>query len=219
MTDVDRYLAAFKAFAGNGAGRAPSWLKEIREGAIARFAELGFPTTKQEEWRFTSVAPIVDTPFSHRASRIPHPGLSEIGALLIGDGRGVCLAEGRYAPGLSWAAGRPAGVRVESLAWALAQGPGSELAREPLARHARWHDSPFAALNTAFLADGAFVHVPAGATLEQPLEVLFLSSGGPPTHRPPPSPPPSPLLIERGAPAARGPTDARRRGGGYWGKA
>jgi len=219
MTDVDRYLAAFKAFAGNGAGRAPSWLKEIREGAIARFAELGFPTTKQEEWRFTSVAPIVDTPFSHRASRIPHPGLSEIGALLIGDGPRVVLVDGRYAPELSSAAGRPAGVRVESLASALAQGPGSELAREHLARHARWHDSPFAALNTAFLADGAFVHVPAGATLEQPLEVLFLSSGGAATDGPTVSHPRSLIVIERGARAAVVETYAGLGDGVYWSNA
>src|SRR5205814_135061 len=86
VSATDRYVADFKAFAGNGAAGAPSWLKQLREGAITRFAELGFPTTKQEEWRFTSVAPIVDTPFSHPASRIPHPGLSEIGALLIGAG-------------------------------------------------------------------------------------------------------------------------------------
>src|SRR2546426_1398313 len=57
----ERYVAAFKAFAGNGAGAAPPWLHEIREGAIARFTELGFPTMKQEEWRFTSVAPIAET--------------------------------------------------------------------------------------------------------------------------------------------------------------
>src|SRR5256884_4425640 len=134
MTDVDRYLAAFKAFAGNGAGRAPSWLKEIREGAIARFAELGFPTRRQEEWRFTSVAPMVDTPFSHAASRIPHPGLSEIGSLLIGPGPRVVLVDGRYAPELSSAAHQRSGVRVGSLASAVADGPSSELAREHLAR-------------------------------------------------------------------------------------
>ena len=219
MTDVGHYLAAFKAFAGNGAGRAPSWLKEIREGAIARFAELGFPTTKQEEWRFTSVAPIVDTRFSHPASRIPHPGLSEIGALLMGDGPRVVLVDGRYAPELSSAAGRPAGVRVESLASAVAQGPGSELAREHLARHARWHDSPFAALNTAFLADGAFVHVPAGATLEQPLEVLFLSSGRPATDGPTVSHPRSLIVIERGAQAAVVETYAGLGDGVYWSNA
>src|SRR5438034_10117156 len=60
----ERYVAAFKAFAGNGAGAAPPWLHEIREGAIARFTELGFPTMKQEEWRFTSVAPIAETRFA-----------------------------------------------------------------------------------------------------------------------------------------------------------
>ena len=219
MTDVDRYLAAFKAFAGNGAGRAPSWLKEIREGAIARFAELGFPTTKQEEWRFTSVAAIAETRFSHPPSRIPHPVQSQIESLFMGTGPRVVLVDGRYAPELSSAGGQPAGVRVESLASAVAQGPGSELAREHLARHARWHDSPFAALNTAFLADGAFVHVPAGATLEQPLEVLFLSSGRPATDGPTVSHPRSLIVIERGAQAAVVETYAGLGDGVYWSNA
>src|SRR3989475_5371740 len=60
----ERYVAAFKAFARNGAAGAPAWLKEMREAAITRFAQLGFPTTKQEEWRFTSVAPIAETTFT-----------------------------------------------------------------------------------------------------------------------------------------------------------
>src|SRR5207244_660355 len=80
----------------------------------ARFAELGFPTTKQEEWRFTSVAPIVDTPFSHPASRIRHPVLSQIESLLIGTGPRLVLIDGRYAPELSSAAGQAGGVRGES---------------------------------------------------------------------------------------------------------
>src|SRR5437870_865238 len=72
----ERYVAAFKAFATNGAGAAPPWLREIREGAIARFTELGFPTMKQEEWRFTSVAPIAETRFAlaqPNLSRTPTP--------------------------------------------------------------------------------------------------------------------------------------------------
>src|SRR2546430_4390398 len=68
MTEVAdrnaRYVAAFEAFARNGASGAPEWLRELRRGAIARFAELGFPTTKQEEWRFTSVAPIAEADFT-----------------------------------------------------------------------------------------------------------------------------------------------------------
>ena len=57
----ERYLAAAGTFAGET--RVPDWWRELRERAIARFAAMGFPTTRQEEWRFTSVAPIVETAF------------------------------------------------------------------------------------------------------------------------------------------------------------
>src|SRR5207248_4954375 len=132
LSATGRYVADLKAFAGNGAAGAPSWLKQLLEGAITRFAELGFPTTKQEEWRFTSVAPIVDTRFSHLASPIPHPGLSEIRSLLIGAGPRVVLVDGRYAPELSSPAGQPGGVQVGSLASAIRNGPSGDLAREHL---------------------------------------------------------------------------------------
>ena len=219
MNVADRYVADYKSFAGNGAAGAPPWLKQIREGAIARFAELGFPTTKQEEWRFTSVAPIVDTRFSHLASPIPHPGLSEIRSLLIGAGPRVVLVDGRYAPELSSPAGQPGGVQVGSLASAIRNGPSGDLAREHLARHARWRDSAFAALNTAFLADGAFVHVPAGVALEQPLELLFLSSGASGTDGPTVSHPRSLIVIERGAEAAVVETYAGLGDAVYWSNA
>ena len=57
------FVAAYKAFAANGASGAPPWLKEIREQAITRFAAVGFPTTRLEQWRFTNVQPISETPF------------------------------------------------------------------------------------------------------------------------------------------------------------
>jgi len=63
------FVGAYKAFAANGASGAPPWLKEMRERAIARFAEVGFPTTRLEQWRFTNVQPISETPFElHRSS-------------------------------------------------------------------------------------------------------------------------------------------------------
>ena len=43
---------------------APAWLQSLRDRAFARFAELGFPTTHDEEWRFTNVAPIARTSFT-----------------------------------------------------------------------------------------------------------------------------------------------------------
>ena len=172
------YVDAFKAFAGNGAAGAPAWLKQIREGAIARFAELGFPTMKQEEWRFTSVAPIAERSFT-----LPHakgarlPAHAALDALALGAGPRVVIVDGHYAPKLSTVTAGPAGVQAGGLAAALQTEAVRELVQAHLARHARWQDSAFAALNTAFLADGAFVHVPPGAVLDQPLELVFFSTG------------------------------------------
>ncbi|HEY6158446.1 MAG TPA: Fe-S cluster assembly protein SufD [Gemmatimonadales bacterium] len=220
MSVADRYVADFEAFAGNGAAGAPVWLRQIREGAIARFAELGFPTTKQEEWRFTSVASIADRRFvlAH-APRSPLPALADIERSCVGVGPRVVFVNGRHVPELSSGAALPAGVQATSLAAALKSDVSGELARAHLARHAPWHDSPFAALNTAFLADGAFVLVPAGVTLEQPLELLFLSSGGPAGDGPTVSHPRSLIVIERGARAAVVETYAGLGDEVYWSNA
>jgi Fe-S cluster assembly protein SufD len=63
VTGGAHFVGVYKAFAANGASGAPPWLHEMRERAIARFAEVGFPTTRLEQWRFTNVQPISETPF------------------------------------------------------------------------------------------------------------------------------------------------------------
>src|SRR5213592_4812107 len=92
----------------------------------------------------------------------------------------------------------------------------AELARAHLARHARWRESAFAALNTAFLADGAFVQVPGDVTLEQPLEVVFVSTGRAPSEGPIVSHPRSLIVVEQGARAAVVETYAGISEGVYW---
>ena len=178
MDAAQRYLAQFEIFAANGAAGSPAWLREIREAAITRFAELGFPTTRQEEWRFTSVAPISETTF---APPLGHgdAGLGLVGVQpLLGDGTARLLfVNGQYVAELSSLAGLPAGVHAGSLAAAL-QGDEAHLVQQHLARHAPYTDSAFAALNTAFIRDGAFVHVPRGKVLEEPLHLLFFSAPG-----------------------------------------
>src|ERR1051326_8051824 len=62
MNEKDRYISDFAAFQKARNGRNP-WLREIRQGAIARFADLGFPTQRNEDWKYTNVAPIGHTPF------------------------------------------------------------------------------------------------------------------------------------------------------------
>ncbi|MGH7752856.1 MAG: hypothetical protein ACREN5_08580, partial [Gemmatimonadales bacterium] len=157
---VDRYVGQFQAFAANGGGQGtPAWLYDLRSTAIRRFAELGFPHTKQEAWRFTSVAPLVETPFALTPPLVDARRITaaEIRPYLLG-GMGHTIAvfvNGHFAEGLSSIGDLPAGVKVGGLARALAQDPG--LIQRHLGKYAPYQDSAFTALNTAFAYDGALV--------------------------------------------------------------
>ena len=214
---AERYVTDFRAFAGNGARSAPAWVRELREAGISRFAELGFPTMKQEEWRFTSVAPIAETPFTRPHASLPaRASAASLDALAVGAGPRVVFVDGRYAPDLSSAAAVPAGVRAGSLAAAIADGAAGEIAREHLGQRVQWRDSAFTALNTAFLADGAFVHVPAGVALPAPLELLYLASGRAAPDGPTVTHPRSLIVLDRGAEAVVIETYAALGDAAYW---
>ncbi|MGH7528879.1 MAG: Fe-S cluster assembly protein SufD [Gemmatimonadales bacterium] len=180
---VERYVAAHQAFVGNGAGRAPAWLNDLRAGGIERFADLGFPNMKQEAWRFTSVAPIAESDFE-LAAALPdtrHPTPVNLEPLLLGAAapHRLVFVNGYYSPALSrvGADALPPGVRVDSLARVVAADP--DLVQQHLGKYADYAERPFAALNTAFVRDGAFVYVPPRATIEEPIQLLFLSLPAP----------------------------------------
>jgi len=173
---IERWVAQFREFAANGASGAPAWLRELRDGAIGRFAELGFPSTRQEEWRFTSVQPITEAAFvlaPSLASRLPSP--SELAPFLVAGPRAV-FVNGRFIEALSSTAGLPPGARLGSLWQALQTNP--DLVRAHLTRYARADAHGFAALNTAFIKDGGFVYVPAQTVVAEPLQLVFLTVAG-----------------------------------------
>ncbi len=148
-------------------------LTRRREEAWRAFLSRGFPTTREEEWRFTSVAPIAERELvladSHSADgvdvdrfRLPTATAAEL-----------VFVNGRYAPALSRSSTLPAGSRVAPLADVLTNGNGA--AHEwiaPVDQH------PFVALNTAFLTDGASIEIAPGAILEHPIHVLFVATPG-----------------------------------------
>src|SRR3970282_1014718 len=142
MVAVERYVEAYRAFTSNGAAGAPAWLRDLRDGGIARFGELGFPTTKQEAWRFTSVTPIIATVFELAHPQSRGPTLEAIAPFLFGDGPRLVFIDGCFSPALSWATGLPAGTRVESLATALTTHPAP--IREHLGKYAGVHGRPVA---------------------------------------------------------------------------
>ena len=169
---VERLVGSYNAWATNGASQAPAWLKDLRASGIARFGDLGFPNMKQEAWRFTSVAPIAEGSFELARAPTRVPKLEDIRPfLLLEAGYRLVFVDGFFQRPLS----TPFFDDVQSLAHVVTHRP--DLVRQYLGKYAAMQDRPFSALNTAFVSEGAFVHVPAKATIAEPIQLLFLASG------------------------------------------
>ena len=172
MAHVEQLVGSYRAWASNGAARAPDWLKDLRESGIARFHDLGFPNMKQEAWRFTSVAPIAEGSFELAKPPARLPTLEDIRPFLLFEaGYRLVFVDGFFQRSLS----TPFFDDVQSLAHVVTHRP--DLVREHLGKYVATQDRPFSALNTAFVSDGAFVHVPAKARIAEPIQLLFLTTG------------------------------------------
>jgi Fe-S cluster assembly protein SufD len=175
---LDAYLAEWERARPRWQHNGHNGLARLREEALQRFMSRGLPTTREEEWRFTSVAPIAERTFA-----LARPSAAEVSAddiaplrLPIAPAVELVFVNGRHVPALSRVGALPTGSRVENLADALAT--ASDQIEPHLARTPPVEQQPFVALNTAFLDDGAWIQVAAGAILQEPIHLLFLSTGG-----------------------------------------
>ncbi len=174
---LEGYLEGFKKFE-NGAG-GPDWLRPVRRAAMERGATLGFPTVRDEDWKFTNLAPLARKTFAlaRGGGKVSAKEL----APFVFRGQEVwrlVFVNGRFALELSDpAAGLPKGVIVGSLAAALER--ERELVEAHLARHLDYEHDFFSALNTAFIEDGGFVYVPRGTVLERPIHLLYVETATP----------------------------------------
>ena len=172
--ELQSYLESFARFEKTAVGREIGWLRELRQAGFARFCELGFPTTHDEDWRFTNVAPISRTAF--QAAPSAKVSRREIEPFLIpGAACQLVFVNGHYAPELSSVGKPPKGVRVSSLAEAIKS--ESDKLQGRIGRYASFDKDAFIALNSAFLADGGYVHVPRGVVVEEPICFLYVSTG------------------------------------------
>ena len=178
-TQEKAYLATLESLELNGYANDPSWAHDLRQAAMSRFQSLGFPTARRgnEEWKYTDVGPIAKAPFQPMDSAaMAQVDAADVERASFGDSGWTQLVfvDGSYAEGLSSVSSLPAGVMVVNLAEAMRAMP--DLVREHLARHADYETRAFTALNTAFIHEGAFVHVPDGILVEEPIRLLFLST-------------------------------------------
>lgn len=179
--DVSAYRGAFELL--ERGRREPRWLTSAREAALLRFEKLGFPTTRDEAWRNTSVAEIARTPFrpadGARRGDVASATLHRLGLGGAFQGAELVFVNGRYAPDLSSFLDVH-GVLVATLGEALASDAGpldaelGALASDP--------QQAFLALNTALFEDGVVLRIAPGVHVEKPIHLLYLStSDGAPT--------------------------------------
>jgi Fe-S cluster assembly protein SufD len=153
----------------------PRWLQDLRDRAASRFATLGFPTVRDEDWRFTNVSPLAATEFRQAAPVVDIAAALEASPFAHVGWRLVVL-NGRFSAELSRLEHLPTGVRAGSLAAAFTE--HADVVPRYFGQLADFNARAFAALNTALAADGAYLYVPDGTVLEQPLQILYVSAGG-----------------------------------------
>jgi Fe-S cluster assembly protein SufD len=177
LTARDRYVSEFEALERQGTVATPGWLLPLRRAAIARFAARGFPTTRDEDWRYTNLAPLGAAPFRPSSTVAPvglrPEALDRFAFPGVGYPR-LTFVDGRYSAKLSSAASLSGGGRAGSLAEAVVA--DADLVERHLARHAGWDANVFAALSTAFFQDGAFIVLPPEARADVPIELLFVAT-------------------------------------------
>ncbi|MDQ3185843.1 MAG: Fe-S cluster assembly protein SufD [Pseudomonadota bacterium] len=153
-----------------------AWLNQLRADAVDRVGALKVPTTRDEEWRFTDISPLAKLSFQPiravsplQVSDIGHFFLSEAAIRLV-------FVDGAYAPWLSTQPNEAAdlGLIVTNLSTAMAT--HAALIELDLGHHVRFRDDVFAALNTAFLYDGAMIIARRNAAAEKPVHLLFVAT-------------------------------------------
>ena len=148
-------------------------IASIRQDAARRFDELGFPTRRDEEWRFTNVSSLAKTRFSPAPADLNDEEAALLDQRLVPNEGGPRLVfiNGRYLRELSdW--GLPKGIRATQ----LREANGAVEAH--LAHYADYRDRAFAALNTAHFEDGAYIEIPGGVAVEEPIQLVFFATGG-----------------------------------------
>jgi len=175
--EADTRLAAFDRLEGSLAKQQPAWLFPLRKAGISQFAELGYPTLHDEDWRFTNVAHASKLPFLPATEPASASvTLADLKQFPFADQPGTRLVfvDGHYAAALSNITALPEGVKVTNLKQALTT--DAALIEKHLTRYSGNEANAFAALNIAFFTDGLFVHVPKNAVVEQAVQVIYLST-------------------------------------------
>jgi Fe-S cluster assembly protein SufD len=167
----ERILTDFARVAPALPGTRVPWLVRARHAALERFAERGFPTRRDEEWKYTDVTAIEKRAFTALPQK-PDSAATPAGHGAY-PGHRLVFVNGRYSPAHSSLGRLPAGVVLASLAVAIERSPDR---LQPFLGEDSNHTA-FGALNGAFLTDGLYLHLASGTALEEPIHLFFVAEG------------------------------------------
>jgi Fe-S cluster assembly protein SufD len=169
------YQADFEKFESGLNGEKSAPRHALRRQAIAKFIELGFPTSKHEEWRFTNIQPIVKTHFEPvLQGDTPKISLTDLKSVSLQDAVRLVVVDGYFSAKLSDLKDLPAGVVIESLADAVRNNRPEVLIH--LGAYVDAGENAFTALNAAFLLDGAFISIARQTVVEKPIQIIFAAT-------------------------------------------
>lgn len=171
-TVANTYLESLLAGQSHLSASPLAWLNWLRAEAVDRISSLTVPTTRDEEWRFTDLSPLTKISLQRVPRRVQLPAAEIERYMLPESVARLVFIDGIYAPELS-VTETDKGVTVQNLAAVVAHTAALE---SQLGKHVAFHDNVFAALNTAFLHDGALIIVPHDTVLDRPLHLLFIAT-------------------------------------------
>jgi Fe-S cluster assembly protein SufD len=170
----EHYREQFAQVVSRRVDAGPPWLQRTRAAAFERFAELGLPSLRDEDWKYTSVAVLEKHAFKLVPASLNGVGADQLARFALDGSHLLVFVNGRYAPNLSRPGRLPGGAEVGSLAAAVADRP--DRFESLLARDAEVLVNGFTALNAAFWADGVHIDLAAGCSVDEPIQLLFIAT-------------------------------------------
>lgn len=174
-TDIKQYfINQFDEFEKSLNGEKSSDFHKVRKDAIRKFAELTFPTQKDEEWKYTNISSLLKHNFSP-ASFKENVSSETISKYLFDKMEHSLLVfvNGNFSPELSKLIDIPKGVVIGSLAEEIKN--NNPVVKKHLGNYAKDENYFFTTLSSAFTKDGAFIYVPDGKVVEDPIHIMFLT--------------------------------------------
>jgi len=171
----DWYISNFGEFEKRLNGGKESLIHEKRKAALSNFSRLDFPSIKDEEWKYTSLAPLLKYNFSPSYEK-KSVSKDFISSLLFDELEHslMVFVSGKFSGESSNLLNLPEGVIIGSIAEELNN--NNQIVSKHLGKYADHQNNVFTALSTAFTQDGAFIYVPSGIIVEDPIHIIFITS-------------------------------------------